>query len=230
MILLTKKALIAMSGGVDSSVAAYLTKLQNYDSVGIMMKLFDNDDVNSGDDISSSTLNDAQDARIIAHAIGIPFYVYDYTNDFKEQVINRFVEAYQTGLTPNPCIECNRHIKFEKLFQIAKQLEVEYLITGHYANIEYSETTGRYLLKKAFDKSKDQSYVLYSLTQEQLAQTIFPLGELNKSQVREIANRQGFINADKSDSQDICFVCNGDYAGFIEFMCAIFSAAACYDR
>jgi tRNA-specific 2-thiouridylase len=148
--------------------------------------------------------------------MGIPFFVYNFAEDFKKQVISRFIESYHSGATPNPCIDCNRYIKFEKLLDRARQLGMDCIATGHYARVEYDEKTGRHLLKKAADETKDQSYVLYAMTQEQLSHTLFPLGRLNKSAVRAIAQKQGFINADKHDSQDICFVRDGSYADFIE--------------
>ena len=214
--MLNKKALIAMSGGVDSSVAAYLMKQQGFDCTGVMMKLFDNDDFKINENRPCCSLEDTEDARNVAYSLGIPFFIYNFTLSFKEQIITRFITAYQNGETPNPCIDCNRYMKFEKLFQRAKSLDMDYIVTGHYARITQNSQTGRYLLKKAIDPTKDQSYVLYAMTQEQLSQTIFPLGELCKSETREIADSQGFINANKRDSQDICFVPDGNYAEFIE--------------
>ena len=212
-----KKVLIAMSGGVDSSVAAYLLKQRGFDCTGITMKLFTNEDIGAGEAQKCCSLEDAADARNVAYAMGMPFFVYNFTQDFKKRVISRFIESYQNGATPNPCIDCNRYIKFEKLFERAKQLGMDYIATGHYAEIEYDAETGRYFLKKSADEMKDQSYVLYAMTQEQLSYTLFPLGALNKSAVRGIARQQGFVNADKHDSQDICFVRDGsDYAEFIE--------------
>jgi len=204
-----------MSGGVDSSVAAYLTKEQGFDCVGITMKLFDNEDVGTGAENTCCSLRDVEDARRVASLLDMPFFVFNFADDFKEQVISRFIKAYQDGATPNPCIDCNRFMKFNKLLHRARQLGMEYVVTGHYARIEHDDAGGRYILKKAADGAKDQSYVLYAMTQEQLRHTLLPLGHLLKSEVRDIAARQGFANAKKHDSQDICFVQDGSYADFI---------------
>ncbi len=213
---MNRKALIAMSGGVDSSVAAFLMKEKGYDCIGATMKLFYNEDVGVSREHSCCSLDDVEDARRVATQLGMPYYVFNFSERFREDVIDRFVYAYEHGMTPNPCIDCNRFLKFEKLFSRAKELDYDYVVTGHYARIEQDPRTGRYLLKKALDPTKDQSYVLYSLTQEQLAHIQFPLGEMEKSHVREIAEEQGFVNARKHDSQDICFVQNGKYGDFIE--------------
>ncbi|MDR0636677.1 MAG: tRNA 2-thiouridine(34) synthase MnmA [Treponema sp.] len=204
----TQKAVVAMSGGVDSSVAAYLVKLAGFDCVGITMKLFD-----SADNRCCS-LSDVNDARDVAYRLDIPYYVLNFTSEFEERVIRKFVETYKQGATPNPCIDCNRYLKFEWLLLRAFQIEADYVATGHYARVETSGE--RFLLKKALDARKDQSYVLYTLTQDQLAHTLFPLGTLTKEEARELALAQGFVNARKQDSQDICFVPDGDYAAFIE--------------
>lgn len=211
-----KKALIAMSGGVDSSVAAYLIKEQGFDATGITLKLFDNEDIGEKKEKTCCSLDDIDDARSVCYKLGIPYYVYNFKDSFRENVISRFISAYENGTTPNPCIDCNRYIKFEKLMQRADELEFDYVVTGHYAVIEYDEKSKRFLLKKSADISKDQSYVLYSLTQKQLSRTLFPLGNMKKEQTREIAENLGLINAAKRDSQDICFVPDGDYAKFIE--------------
>lgn len=211
-----KKAIIAMSGGVDSSVAALLTKKTGDDCIGATMKLFHNEDVGVEREKSCCSMDDVEDARSVCYRIGIRYYVFNFSERFKEDVMDRFVRAYENGCTPNPCIDCNRFLKFDKLFQRMRELGRDYIVTGHYARTEYDETSRRYLLKKAVDASKDQSYVLYTLTQDQLAHVSFPLGCLHKSQVREIAEENGFVNARKHDSQDICFVPDGDYAGFIE--------------
>lgn len=213
---MNKKAVIAMSGGVDSSVAAFLIKNQGYDCIGATMKLFNNEDVGVSREKSCCTLEDVEDARSVAFSLGIQYYVFNFTDHFREDVIDRFVRAYETGATPNPCIDCNRYLKFEKLFLRARELGYDYVVTGHYARIEHDEASGRYLLKKAIDETKDQSYVLYSMTQQHLEHTLFPLGGMKKSEVREIAGSHGFVNAKKHDSQDICFVQSGTYADFIE--------------
>lgn len=210
-----KKALIAMSGGVDSSVSAYLIKKQGYDCIGVTMKLFYNEEVSCKENTCCS-LDDVQDAKSVAFRLGMPYYVFNFSDRFKEDVIDRFVDAYENGRTPNPCIDCNRYLKFDKLFQRAKELGCDFIVTGHYAQVVFNEETGRYLLKKAVDENKDQSYVLYSLTQEQLSHIKLPLGGMSKPDVRHLAEEQGFINARKHDSQDICFVTSGTYAEFIE--------------
>jgi len=212
---MSKRALIAMSGGVDSAVAALLMKARGFDCIGITMRLFSNDDVGVDTKRSCCSLEDAADAEQAANRLDIPFYVFNMAEDFKKQVIERFICQYQQGATPNPCIDCNRFIKFEKLFSRAVQLGMDCVVTGHYAQVEQDTDTGRFLLKKAIDPTKDQSYVLYAMTQNQLACTQFPLGKLTKAEVRVIAAKHGFSNAEKPDSQDICFVRDGDYAAFI---------------
>ena len=209
-----EKVLIAMSGGVDSSVAAFLMKEQGCDCIGATMKLFRNEDAGIGRAKSCCSLSDVEDARGVAERLGIPYYVFNFTGDFAHQVIDRFISAYERGVTPNPCIDCNRYLKFARLYERAELIGCDAVVTGHYARIE--RCGERWLLKKALDESKDQSYVLYALTQTQLAHTRFPLGVLHKSQVRRIAEAQGFYNARKPDSQDICFVPDGDHARFIE--------------
>lgn len=213
---MNKKALIAMSGGVDSSVAAFLMKDAGYNCIGATMKLFQNDDIGISGDSSCCSADDVEDARNIATTLGMPYYVFNFSDRFREEVMAKFVCAYENGITPNPCIECNRKLKFEYLHHRAKELGYDYVVTGHYAIIDYNETTGRYELKKACDPTKDQSYVLYSMTQEQLSHTLFPLGSMPKTKARELAEENGFVNARKGDSQDICFVPNGKYTDFIE--------------
>ena len=193
------KALIAMSGGVDSSVAALL--MGDHERIGCSMRLFDKEETADSPGTCCSP-EDFDDARAVCRRLGIPYYVFNYINDFEDKIIRDFIECYRRGETPNPCIECNRHMKFNKLMIRAAELGCDCVVTGHYARIE--EKDGKYLLKKALDPSKDQSYVR------------FPLGELSKDEVRKIAEKNGFVNADKPDSQDICFVPDGDYAAFIE--------------
>ncbi len=211
-----KRALIAMSGGVDSSVAAFLMREKGYDCIGATMKLYHNEDIGILGGHTCCALDDVEDARSVANRLGIPYYVMNFSERFREDVMEKFVRAYENGCTPNPCIDCNRYLKFEKLFLRARELGCDFVVTGHYARIEYCGETGRYLLRRAADDSKDQSYVLYTLTQEQLAHVQFPLGALRKTETRAIAEAQGFVNAGKHDSQDICFVPDGNYADFIE--------------
>ena len=209
------KALIAMSGGVDSSVAAFLTQEAGFFCIGATMRLYDNR-ILDGEDSTCCSLDDVEDARAVAYRLNMPFHVFNFTDAFRAQVMDKFVACYERGLTPNPCIDCNRHLKFDALLQRAAVLGCEYIVTGHYAQIRHDENTGRYLLYKAADKAKDQSYFLYALTQDQLSHIRFPLGGLTKDQVRTIAEANGFINARKRDSQDICFVPNGDYMDFLQ--------------
>ncbi|GHV73048.1 tRNA-specific 2-thiouridylase MnmA [Spirochaetia bacterium] len=210
------KVIIAMSGGVDSSVAAWLMKEAGHDCIGITLKLFVNDDIGKPKHTSCCSLDDINDARAVAYRMGMPHYVLNFTEDFRERVINRFIETYRQGATPNPCIDCNRFIKFSRLLERARQLDFDTIVTGHYARIERDGPNGRFLLKRSVDTRKDQTYVLYAMTQDQLAHTEFPLGNLTKPQVRDLACAQGFENARKHDSQDICFVPDRDYGGFIE--------------
>lgn len=210
-----KKALIAMSGGVDSSVAACLMKQQGYTCMGVTMKLYDNEEIGVSSEKTCCTLKDVEDARFVAQALDMPYYVLNFKDKFEEEVIQRFVDTYIEGGTPNPCIDCNHRIKFRALMRRMEELDYDYVVTGHYARISYDENSGKYILKKALDSSKDQSYVLYNLTQEQLAHTLFPLGEYEKTEARKIAEANGLINAQKHDSQDICFVPDGDYGRFL---------------
>lgn len=197
-----EKALIAMSGGVDSSVAAHLMQRAGFACVGVTMRLHDPKD-------------DAADARAVAENMGIPFHLLDCSGEFRRMVMEHFVSCYEQGLTPNPCVECNRHLKFGLLLQHAQAMGCDCIVTGHYCRIEKT-AQGRYLLYKASDPAKDQSYFLYSLNQHQLAHTRFPLGGMTKEQVRQIAEENGFITAQKRDSQDICFIPDGDYFRFLQ--------------
>ena len=208
------KVLIAMSGGVDSSVAAKLLCDEGYECIGCTMKLYDNCDAGLPRGRTCCSLDDVEDARSVAFSLGMRYYVFNFKDDFREKVIKKFASGYLRGQTPNPCIDCNRYMKFDKLFERAKLLGCDKIATGHYARIEFDGR--KYQLKKALDKSKDQSYVLYMLTQEQLAHTLFPLGSLHKTDTRAIADTAGLSSAHKPDSQDICFVPDGDYTAFIE--------------
>ena len=211
------KALIAMSGGVDSSVAALLTIEKGIECTGCTMKLFEAGDTDLSPEKSKTccSLDDTEDARSVARKLGMDFYVFNYKDEFRRMVMDKFAAAYEKGETPNPCIDCNNYLKFGKLHERAQVLGMDYVVTGHYARIEQG-ADGKYVLKKALDESKDQSYVLYGLTQEKLQHTMFPLGELTKTEARAIAEEHGFINANKPDSQDICFVPDGDYATVVE--------------
>lgn len=208
------KILIAMSGGVDSSVAAKLLCDAGNECIGCTMKLFDNCDAGLSRSRTCCSLDDIEDARSVAFSLGMRYYVFNFKDDFREKVIKKFASAYLAGQTPNPCIDCNRYMKFDKLYERARLLGCDKIATGHYARIEFDGE--KYMLKKARDESKDQSYVLYMLTHEQLAHTLFPLGELIKSETRAIAEASKLTNAQKPDSQDICFVPDGDYAAAIE--------------
>ena len=207
------RAIIAMSGGVDSSVAAFLMKQQGYDIIGVTLKLHSDDGIS--DEQSCCSQQDILDAKAVCDRLGVEHRVIDFESNFNEFVIDRFVQSYINGGTPNPCIDCNRYIKFSKMLEIAAEEGFDYVVTGHYARVAYDEQSDRYVLKKGIDESKDQSYVLYSLDQHALSHLKLPLGELSKAQVREIAEQNGFINASKKDSQDICFVKDGKYADFI---------------
>ncbi len=201
------KVLVAMSGGVDSSAAALLLKRQGFEVEGAVMRLLD-------DSLSESAASDISDAETAAKRLGIPFHVFDCRAEFRREVIQNFISVYKNGATPNPCIVCNRKLKFGLFLDRALWLGFDFIATGHYAVTGFEN--GRYTLSKGADKSKDQSYVLYGMTQKQLAHTLFPLGKLTKAEVRMLAEEKGLLNARKSESQDICFVPDGKYAQFIE--------------
>lgn len=231
-----KQALVGMSGGVDSSVAAYLVKEAGYDTTGATMRLFDNETIGLDSGKTCCSLSSIEDACAVANKLGIAYVVYDMREEFRREVIDRFVSAYENGYTPNPCVACNKYLKFQALYDLsARDLLTKdpddpattgvsstdgfpplSIATGHYAIIEYDPGSERFIMKKGADLSKDQSYFLCDLTQEQLSRTLFPLGSLSKSQVREIAASLGLVTAKKRESQDICFVPGGDYAGFIK--------------
>lgn len=205
-----KKILVGMSGGVDSSAAALILRQQGYEVDGCTLKLFDK--VES----SCCSVSDVMDAKAVCRKLGIEHYVFNFKELFREKVMDSFAESYINGETPNPCINCNRYIKFDKMLARAKELGYDGIATGHYARTAYDEKSGRYLLKKSADERKDQTYVLYNMTQEQLSSTLFPLWDKDKAEIRSIAESCGLVNAHKPDSQDICFVPDCDYAAFIE--------------
>ena len=207
-----ERVIIGMSGGVDSSVAAYLMKKAGYECIGATMRLYDS----STEESTCCSLDDVEDARAVASRLGIRHYVFNFKDDFDRQVIQKFVTSYEQGLTPNPCIDCNRHLKFDRLLRRAQELGCSWVVTGHYAQIRQDPVSGRYFMYKAADRAKDQTYFLACLNQEQMAHIQFPLGALTKTQVREIAQENGFVNARKRDSQDICFVPDGDYGAFLQ--------------
>ena len=209
-----KKALVGMSGGVDSSVAAFLTLQEGFDCIGATMRLYSPGE-NAPAEVRCNSADDALDAELVARRLGIPFRLLSFQEAFAQKVMDKFVRCYEAGLTPNPCIDCNRNLKFGSMLSAARELGCDCVVTGHYARIRRDPKTGRYLLCRAADSAKDQTYFLACLDQEQLAHIRFPLGELTKAQVRQIAEEQGFLNARKRDSQDICFVPDGDYAAFL---------------
>lgn len=209
MVDISKKVVIGMSGGVDSSVAAAFLIDKGYDVIGVTMKVW-----GEQQEDGCCSLSAVEDARRVANLLGIPYYVMDFQSEFKDFVIDYFIDEYKKGKTPNPCIACNKYIKFDWLMKKAEALGANYIATGHYAKIEVKD--GRYLLKNAADVHKDQTYALYNLNQEQLSRALFPLSDISKEQTREYAKKLGMVVANKPDSQEICFVSDDDYAGFIE--------------
>ena len=204
-----KTVVVGMSGGVDSSVAAYLLKEKGYNVIGVTMQIWQEEE--SG----CCGLSAIEDARRVAHDLDIPYYVMNFRSEFKEKVVDYFVDEYLNGRTPNPCIACNRYVKWESLLKRSRDIGADYIATGHYARIDKLES-GRYSLKRSATLAKDQTYALYNLTQDQLKHTLMPVGEYTKEKIRQIADKIQLRVANKPDSQDICFVPDGDYAGFIE--------------
>lgn len=211
-----KKVVVGMSGGVDSSVAAYLLKEQGYDVIGVTMQIWQDEERTIDEENGGCCgLSAVDDARRVADDLQIPYYVMNFKKEFKRDVIDYFIDEYKKGRTPNPCIACNRYVKWESLLKRSMDIGADYIATGHYAGIEQL-SNGRYTLKRSATLAKDQTYALYSLTQEQLAHTLMPVGAYTKDEVRAIAAKIALRVADKPDSQDICFVPDGDYASFIE--------------
>ncbi len=207
-----------MSGGVDSSVAAALLIDEGYEVIGLTMRLWDGETISGKHmDGTCCSASAVEDAKYVCYKLGIDHHVMDFRREFEENVIDYFVDEYKSGRTPNPCIACNKFLKFDAMLKKAELLGADYVATGHYAKVEFDEKTGRYLLKRALSCAKDQTYALYSLNQEQLSKTLMPLGRLeNKETTRAIAEERGLITAKKPDSMEICFVPDKDYAGFIE--------------
>ena len=210
-----KKVLVGMSGGVDSAAAALLLREAGLIPVGCTLRLYDNEDIGEPLEGTCCSLEAVEAARDVSRRMGMDFYVFNFTRQFRSCVMDDFVDCYRSGLTPNPCIQCNRHIKFDALLQRADELEIDYIATGHYARVRYDEASDRWQLLRGLDRQKDQSYVLYPLTQRALGRLKLPVGDLDKAAVRAMAEAAGFANANRPDSQDICFVPDGDYAGFL---------------
>ena len=211
-----------MSGGVDSSTVAAMLRAEGHNVIGLTMQLWNQRRLAGRDGMPEEvqgrccSLDDVYDARRVAESIGIPYYVVNHEERFEREVVRPFVEEYLSGRTPIPCSLCNNHLKFDQLLTVARQIGAERVATGHYAQVAYDEAAGRWLLKRPADKSKDQTYFLFGLTQEQLSRTLFPLGGMTKPEVRELARKHALVIAEKPDSQEICFVPGGDYKRFLD--------------
>ncbi len=210
------KIMAAMSGGVDSAVCAFLLKEKGYECKGVTLRLFENEDIGIFGERNCGSDEDINDARKVCERLGMEHEVLNLRGKFIKCVMDDFADKYYSGLTPNPCIECNKHIKFTSILEAFEDSGYTHVATGHYCSIVFDEGSGRYLIKKAVDEGKDQTYVLYGLSQQTLSRTLFPLGGMTKAKVRKIAEENGFINARKKDSQDICFIKDGNYRNFLE--------------
>jgi len=213
-----KKVVIGLSGGVDSSVAAYLLKKEGYDVIGVTMQIWQHEDTANDDTANKdkcSGLAAINDAKLVAEKLGIPFYVLKFQKEFDEKVISYFIDEYLNGRTPNPCVVCNRYVKWEALLERCKEMGADYIATGHYANIKKLDN-GRFVIANASTSAKDQTYALYNLTQDQLAHTLMPVGAYTKDEIRKIAEELDLHVANKADSMEICFVPDDDYGNFIE--------------
>jgi tRNA-specific 2-thiouridylase len=209
------RVVVALSGGVDSSTAAAILKEEGHEVIGISMQLYDHSDPDDRFD-SCCSLKEVDVARRVAQILDIPYYVLNFEKVFKEKVVDYFVDEYLNARTPNPCVKCNEDVKFKPLLTKAKELRADYLATGHYARIRYNAETSEHEILKAKDRKKDQSYFLFGLPKNEISYLLFPLGELTKSEVREIAKRHGLPNADKPESMEICFIPNNNYVSFVE--------------
>ncbi|MGA9529565.1 MAG: tRNA 2-thiouridine(34) synthase MnmA [Terriglobales bacterium] len=218
----TETIAVAMSGGVDSSTVAAMLRAEGHEIIGLTMQLWNQRRLAGHEGMPESvtgrccSIDDVYDARRVAETIGIPYYVVNHEERFERDVVRPFVEEYLAGRTPIPCSLCNNHLKFDQLLSVARQIGAEKIATGHYAQVAFDETSGRWLLKRPVDRSKDQTYFLFGLTQEQLSRTLFPLGGMNKPEVRELAHKYNLVIAEKPDSQEICFVPGGDYKRFLD--------------
>jgi tRNA-specific 2-thiouridylase len=220
--MLNRTIAVAMSGGVDSSTVAAMLRADGHNVIGLTMQLWNQRRLAGHEGMPESvqgrccSIDDVYDARRVAETIGIPYYVVNHEDRFERDVVRPFVQEYLSGRTPIPCSLCNNHLKFDQLLTVAQQIGAEAVATGHYARLEFDEQRGRWLLKRPADNSKDQTYFLFGLTQEQLSRTMFPLGNMTKPEVRELARKHGLASAEKPDSQEICFVPGGDYKNFLD--------------